>query len=300
LVAATAALAATEPAPLPANVVATRDLDYGGSGNPHQRLDVYMPAAPHHEALPLVVFVHGGGWSGGDKNEFVVMVLRLVATGDFAGASIDYRLTDEGPHPLQIHDVKGAIRWLRAHAAKYGFDPARVALVGLSAGGHLASLVGTSAGVAALEGDVGGNLTESSRVACVVNFCGPSDFLAFKEQSSRVDAEDPGSIIGKLLGGRPKDRLDVATAASPITYVTPDDAAFLHIHGSKDDVVPIEQSRAFDRALDAAGVSSTLIVGEGGGHLFFNDQIRGLIRAFAGRCLLGEQTVIPEAPMAVP
>jgi acetyl esterase/lipase len=302
LVPLAAACEATPPPPkapeIPPGVAVTRDLDYAGKGNPHQMLDLYTPSAPRSTSLPLVVFIHGGGWEGADKNEFVGMLLPLVASGDFAGASINYRLTNEGPHPLQIHDAKGAIRWLRAHAGKYGIDPARVGVFGVSAGGHLASLVGTSGGIAELEGDVGGNADRSSRVSCVGSLFAPSSFVSFGEQKSLVDPYDPASIVGKLLGGGLRERMDVAKAASPVTWISDGDPPFLHIHGAADDVVPVAQARGFDAALDAAGIPSTLLIAEKGGHLFFSAEVKARLREFFAGCLLGARTDLHDGAVA--
>jgi acetyl esterase/lipase len=291
----------TPPPPLPKvppGVTMHRDLDYAGTGNPHQNLDLYLPTQPRSSPLPLVVFIHGGGWEAADKYEFVGMLLPLVASGDFAGASINYRLTGEGPHPIQIHDTKGAIRWLRANAGTYGFDAERIAAFGVSAGGHLASLVGTSGGVTELEGEVGGNKDRSSRVACVASLSAPSSFVSFGGQKSLVDPYDPASIVGRLLGGGLREKMDVAKSASPVTWIGPGDPPFLLIHGREDDVVPVGQSIELDAVLDAAGIPSTLLVAEKGGHLFFSAEIKARLREFFSGCLLGAQTDLRDGAVA--
>lgn len=257
-----------EPA-LPQGVKLEADIPYAGTENPRQRLDLLLPAEPKAGKLPVVVFIHGGGWQGGSKVSGRQRVSGLVAGGEFAGASVGYRLTDEAQFPQQIHDCKAAIRWIRANADKYGMDPDRIAVWGSSAGGHLVALLGTSGDVAALEGDLGENKDVSSRVSCVVNYFGPSDFTVMAAQGgkgARINHDAADSPEGKLIGGPLQENRDKAKAASPITYVSKDDPPFLNIHGDADPVVPYHQSEKLHEALKQAGVSSTLITVEGGGH----------------------------------
>ncbi len=209
------------------------------------------------------------------------------------------RLTHEGAHPTQIHDCKAALRWLRTHAKDYNIDPEKIAVFGISAGGHLVSLLGTSGGIAELEGSVGGNLEQSSRVTCVVNFCGPANFLTFAGKGSVIDPESASSAVGKLVGGKISQHKDTAKAASPITYISKDDPPFLHIHGTKDNLVPYAQPQEFDTALEAAGISSTLLTGEGGGHVFFSQDMLAKIRIFLNRHLLGKSGEVKEGSVAI-
>lgn len=287
----------TPPEP-PANLTAIRDLNYAGTENWRQTLDLYVPKTPPASPLPLVVFIHGGGWTGGSKNTGGVL-LTLIHDGAFIGASINYRLTQEGPHPAQIHDCKAAIRWLRAHAKEYHIDPDKIAVFGISAGGHLVSLLGTGGDVKDLEGSVGGNLDQNSRVRCVINFCGPADFLTFGGKGSIIAPEDPASAIGKLLGGKVSEHPDIAKAASPVTYITKDDPPFLHIHGTADELVPYAQVLEFDEKLKAAGVSSTVLTGEKGGHVFFSQELVKKMRTFLDLHLLGKPGEVKSGPVAV-
>jgi len=282
----------------PAGYLAVRDLNYAGTTNWRQTLDLFVPEKPPAKPLPLVVFIHGGGWEGGSKNKGGVLS-ALIQDGAFIGATINYRLTNEGQHPVQIHDCKAAIRWLRAHAKDYGIDKEKIGVFGISAGGHLVSLLGTSGDVKELEGIVGGNLDQSSRVTCVVNFCGPADFLTFGGKGSIIDPEDATTAVGKLIGGKVSERKAAAIAASPVTYITKDDPPFLHIHGTKDNLVPYAQPQEFDEKLEAAGVSSTLLTGEGGGHVFFSAELVKSIRTFLDQHLLGKEGRVKEGPVAV-
>jgi acetyl esterase/lipase len=128
----------------PDSIKLIADLSYAGNQNPRQMLDLMLPAKRGAEPLPVVVFIHGGGWRNGSRDRGRRELAPLVSTGNYAGVSIGYRLTDEAQWPSQMHDCKAAIRWIRAHAPAYGFDPARIGVFGTSAGGHLVSVLGTT------------------------------------------------------------------------------------------------------------------------------------------------------------
>lgn len=276
-----ASACAKEPTPPPAppkGIKALRDLDYGGKNNARQKLDLYLPETKPEKPLPLIVYVHGGGWETGSKND-CAFVFALMQEGLYAAASLNYRLTDQGPMPAQIHDCKAALRWLRAHAEEYGYDAGRVGLFGISAGGHLVSLLGTTQDVADLDGDVG-TKGPSVKIACVADYAGPVDFPNFGGKGSLIDPELPASAIGKLFGGPKRDHLKEATAASPITYVTSNDPPFLLIHGTKDVLVPYAQAQAFDAALEKAGVPHALLTGQDGPHVFFSMDLVYKLRTF--------------------
>jgi len=282
----------------PAGFRAVRDLDYVGSGESRQKLDLYLPQAGSEKPHPLVVYVHGGGWEAGSKDEADVLAGLIQGGTPYAGASLNYRLTHQAPWPAQIHDCKAAIRWLRAHAQEYHLDADKIAVFGISAGGHLVSMLGVTAGVEELEGDLGKHLDQSSRVSCVLDFCGPSDFLTFGGKGSIIDPNDPHSALARLIGGPLKDRQEEARKASPVTYITPDDAPFLLIHGDKDNLVPYAQATEFATALKAAHVPATLLTGTDGGHVFLSGPLVERMNDFIARHLLGKDVQIPEG--AVP
>lgn len=274
-----------------------RNLDYVGNGNPRQMLDLYLPETKTAKPRPLVVFVHGGGWETGSKEDSGFL-LELIKDRDFAGASINYRLTDEAVWPAQIHDCKAAIRAIRAHAAENQIDPGKIAVFGISAGGHLVSMLGVSGGVKELEGELGPNLTQSSRVTCVLDFCGPSNFLTFAGEGTIINVDDPKTGLSKLIGGTVKEKPEVAKQASPVTYITGDDAPFLIIHGDRDNIVRYAQATEFKAALEKAKVPATLITGTDGGHVFFSAPLLERMRAFLDRHLHGKDVQVPEG--AVP
>lgn len=248
----------------PSTFTVHRDVEYARPGGLPQRLDLYIPdgAGP----WPLLVWVHGGGWSGGDKalNQAGAQVRQ--ASRGYAVASVNYRLSGVAAHPAQVHDVKAAIRWLRAHAAAYGIDAARVGVWGSSAGGHLAALVGTSGGVPSLEGP--DNPGFSSTVSAVVDWYGPSDLPSMQAQGLPCggDHSSATSPEGRMLGCAVAACPQTAREASPISWVSAEDPPFLVVHGTADCTVPPLQSLTLHDALRAAGVDSSLTMIEGGGH----------------------------------
>ena len=245
------------PFAIPADVKVYRDVHYG----PHEErnlLDVYVPAGSV-EPLPLVIWIHGGGWQNGSKATGGPAI-SLLSQG-FAVASINYRLSGDDVFPAQIEDCKAAIRFLRARAEDYNVDPRRFGVWGSSAGGHLVALLGTSGDVKDLEGAVGDFDEVTSRVQAVCDWFGPTDLLQMGGRHD--DAESPES---KLIGGPIQERKAEAARANPIAYVSPDDPPFLIMHGSSDPAVPFHQSELLEAALKKVGVESTLVKLVGAGH----------------------------------
>jgi acetyl esterase/lipase len=234
------------------------DIAYLPDDNLRHRLDLFLPLG--ETKPPLVVWIHGGAWRAGSKGTDGGRVGWLVKEG-YAVASINYRLSQEAIFPAQIHDCKAAIRWLRAHAGKYGYDASRIGVAGSSAGGHLVALLGTSGGVQALEGELGEHLDQSSRVQAVCDMWGPTDFLQMGGSHNA-----PASPESQLIGGPIQDNQEKVTVANPITYVDKTDPPFLLLHGDRDRAVPIGQSELLHAALQKAGVSSKFIPLQGAGH----------------------------------
>ena len=258
---------------LPEGVQAHRNVEYARAGEKKLLLDLYV-SKEAKQPLPLVVWVHGGGWSGGDKRR--CPATRLTEHG-YAAASVNYRLSREATFPAQIHDCKAAIRWLRANAGKYNLDPKRIGVWGGSAGGHLVALLGTSGGVKEAEGDLG-NAEQSSRVQAVCDWFGPTDLARLAgAKAPRLGRSHP---VAGLLGGPASEKKQLAELANPITHVTSDDPPFLIMHGDRDPLVPVSQSRRLHDALTAAGVESTLHVVKGAGHGFRGAPIDKTVREF--------------------
>lgn len=270
------------------------DIDYAGTGNPRQALNLILPTAPVAGPLPVVVFIHGGGWSGGSRAAGINQ-LRTVLGNRFIGVSVGYRLSGEAIWPAQIHDCKAAIRWIRANAnlagipgLPTGYGPGgvtmnadRIGVWGTSAGGHLVTMLGVSSGVAAMEGTVGPNLVQSSAVTCVADYFGPSDLLSMSSFPGSINHDAPNSPESRLVGGPLQQNAAAATSASPTNYVTADDAAFLIVHGDKDPLVPYQQSVLLRDLLVAEGVSvrftKMVTAGHGG---FQNAELTTRLNAF--------------------
>jgi acetyl esterase/lipase len=245
---------------MPPDIELTPNVHYSGA----LRLHLLRPRT-RSEPLPLIVFIHGGGWGEGTKERGIVPLIDFVRRG-FIGASIEYRFAPAAPFPAQIHDVNCAIRFLRANAARFGIDPHRIVVWGQSAGGHLAALAGTSSGVDALEGTC--DARASSRPDAVIDWNGPADLADERELArlleQRAQQKWTSIAIERLFGGS-YDRAP-AVQASPITWVSPDDPPFLILHGTADTSVDVSQSRALYDALRRAGVDATLRLFEGEGH----------------------------------
>jgi acetyl esterase/lipase len=209
---------------------------------------------------PLIVWIHGGAWEKGSKASCPA---KLMVVRGYAVASIGYRLSQHAVYPAQIEDCKAAIRWLKAHSKEYGIDPERIGVWGASAGGHLAALIGTTANLP--DFDTGEYKEQSSRVKCIVDWFGPTDFLNYGDPPLK-GLDRPGSAVAKLLGGSVSDRLEQARLASPVYFVKKDAPPFLIMQGDSDPIVPLQQSEVLHAALQKAGVESTLKVFAGAGH----------------------------------
>jgi acetyl esterase/lipase len=281
------------PGRLPDNVVVERDVVYGDAGNRPLKLDLVLPKQKSDSPRPLIVFIHGGGWRSGDKAGGVSRLIPFVAGGHYAGASVGYRLSGEATWPAQIHDCKAAIRWLRANAAKYQLDPDRIGVWGSSAGGHLVNMLGTSGDVQALEGECG-SPGQSSRVTCVVPFCGPANFLAPK----RFEGGRSPSAVDLLLGGSLVDKPELAKQASPITHVSADDPPFLIVHGTADNTVPFEQAEMLYAALKQAGVDATLVKILEGSHAVGGEEVLQRVGAFFDKHLRGQPVEVSAEPIS--
>ncbi len=259
-----------------------RDIEYAVVDGISLKLDLFLPDAPSAKPAPLVVYIHGGAWISGDKDSTHA---PAVLGPPYAVASVNYRLAQQAPFPAQIHDCKAAVRWLRAHAATYGIDPHRIGAWGSSAGGHLAALLGTSGGIAELEGTVGDCLGVSSGVQAVCDSFGPIDLLTLVDPTSDIDVGAAYSPVGRLLGGPRDEHKELARLANPITHIDETDPPFLILHGDADEVVPYGQSVDFHQALAAAGVDASLYVVGRGVHGGFPPFVDGLVKAFFDRVL---------------
>lgn len=283
-----AAVSQAHPPPLnPVGAKSYRDLAYVSGGLARQKLDLFIPEKTT-KPVPVVIWIHGGGWQAGSKDQCPPLRSGYVERG-YAVASIGYRLSGDAIFPAQIEDCKAAIRWLRAHAGEYGLDGKRFGLWGSSAGGHLVALTGTSAAVKEFE--VGENLDQSSRVQAVCDYYGPTDFGAFVTTPGYESHGAPNSPEAKLIGGPVKNHPEKVVRVNPITYVNSDDPPFLIVHGDKDPLVPIQQSELLFEALKKAGVSVHLHTIRNAGHGgpgFTGRDVEEMVAAFFDSRLKGE------------
>jgi acetyl esterase/lipase len=245
---------------VPPTVSFETGVEYSDPDNQHLKLDIAMPktgAGP----FPAILCIHGGGFRAGNREGYDGLCIRLAEKG-YVAATITYRLAPKYPFPAAIHDCKAAVRWLRANATKYHIDPERIGVTGSSAGGHLAQFLAVTGEVKEFEGD-GGNAGQSSKVACVVNVYGPSDFT--KSYGKSVDAAE---VLPLFLGGNLEQARPLHIRASPLYWVTPNAAPTLCIHGAEDKYVAHEQAVWLVDRLKAANVEAELISLEGAGHGF--------------------------------
>jgi acetyl esterase/lipase len=246
------------------SVTVESGLVYASVGGTALGLDLYR--APQADA-PLVLYVHGGGWRSGDRADDGATRLAPLAAYGVDVASVDYRLVPGARFPDQVHDLKGAVRWLRARGPELGLRTDRIGIWGASAGAYLGSLLALTAGDDELEGTVGGNLKQSSAVEAAVHWFGQADLLA---SGSRTDVEArllPFAFEAGLLGvGSAAEAADRARRLGLLTRVSAGAPPFLIAHGDRDHVVAPSESEALHDALSRAGADTSLMLLGGAGH----------------------------------
>ena len=254
-----------------------KDMAYANESS-KQELDVYYPSEGNGP-FPVVVYIHGGGWAGGTKN-FVPNSVSTLPDEGYVLISVGYRLTFPTTNyfPTQIHDVKAAIRWIRANSEYLNLNTDEIIVWGTSAGGHLAALLGTSYGIAELEGSHLGNPDCSSKITAVINQYGPMSLIGITDilQSNGCGLSEPeitngNFLISRFLGGSAEDKKELAIQADPITHITSDDAIFLSQHGTNDCIVPVQHSQWLHGNLTETGVPSMITIFENeihGGSIF--------------------------------
>jgi acetyl esterase/lipase len=222
-------------------------------------LDLHLPAAANP---PLVVYLHGGAWSAGDKTQYP----EFLVAGGFAVASVDFRSSRDARFPANVQDIKAAVRFLRAKAREYGYRADRIAISGTSSGGHLAALVGTTNGMAELEGTAGEYIKESSAVQAIISWYGASNFTTILAQSTPFGLNVREPALKTLLGGTPEELPALAKLASPVAHVGAGDPPALLMHGNQDRQMPINQTLELEAAYRRAKLPVDTLILDSAGH----------------------------------
>lgn len=294
---------------LPEGVVAEWDVAYVPNGDDSQKLDIFMPGKLGEKPLPLIVWIHGGGWRGGSKAG--APTIAYVSNG-FVAASVEYRFSQKAIFPAQIQDCQAALRFLRANAKKYHIDPEHVGVWGASAGGHLVALLGTSGGKNAFP-KIGGNDEQSDRVQAVCDWFGPADFNTVVAQAADdknakniFKFNSPTDPYSLLIGVPLNSDKEKGDAVSPVHFVSKDNPPFLILHGTHDTLVPYAQSVELLDALKKEGVDAILQSMPGSGHgggTFSKPEVSRLIKNFFEKHLKGADVkveALPDSEVAAP
>lgn len=232
------------------------NVEYGQTGDETLTLHLARPASGEGP-FPVIVAIHGGAWRGGNKDIHLPQIKEFAKQG-YVAVSVGYRLAPKHRFPAQVEDCKCAVRWLRAHADELNIDPQRIGAIGWSAGAHLAMMLGVMDSDDGLEGD-GGWAEESSKVGVSVSYAGPTDLLA-----ELPDVSVP--LVATFIGGPRSELHEAYSQASPVSYVTSDDAPMLLFQGTADELVPYDQAITMVRELNKAGVAGRVEFLIGAGH----------------------------------
>jgi acetyl esterase/lipase len=245
-------------------LVYQRDIVFTQGRNRPLKLDILHSRILPEKPMPGLVWIHGGAWLEGSKEQGIELLLPFAQQG-YLCASIEYRLSHEAIFPAQIEDCKCAIRFLRAHAQEFHLNSDRIGVWGRSAGGHLAALLGTTHDREELEGE-GGWENFSSRVQAVCDWFGPTDFLRINDFPRKISHGAADAPEALLIGGLVAENPEKAARANPIAYVTKDAPPFAIFHADDDFIVSLNQSQLLFEALRQAGVEVSLEIVKGGGH----------------------------------
>lgn len=255
------------------------NIPYANVDGHQMLLDLYLPKNMN-APVPVILWIHGGGWLVHSKEYYVPV--WMVDHG-YAIASINYRLSYQAIFPAQLVDAKAAARWLRAHGEEYNLDIDHMGAWGNSAGGHLAALLGTTGET--YEFDRGNNLSFSSQVQAVCDYYGPIDLTNMNHPEVATDHLAPDSLGSQLVGASVSEHPEIAAHANPISYLPGKVPPFLMVHGNKDDLVHYSQSVMIYEALQKAGADASLHIVDGAGHgfeVFGQDcsEVEEIVRAF--------------------
>jgi acetyl esterase/lipase len=246
--------------PIPSQGKQFKDLSYATLNGKSLGLDLYLP--PQVKNPALIVWVHGGAWRTGDKSQYP----QVLVDQGFALASLDFRQSTEARFPAAVHDIKAAIRYLRAVAGNYGYRTERIAISGASSGGHLAALVGLTNGNRELEGTVGDHLRQSSSVQAIISYFGASNLTTIIAQSTPFGLNIRRPALDLLLGAQPDQVPELARLASPVAHVSKESPPLLLFHGEQDPQMPPAQSLELEGAYKKSGRDVALVIVYGAAH----------------------------------
>lgn len=285
------------------NLDLRRDVLYAHDRNFKHRMHLLLPQKRAVEGpIPLVIWIHGGGWISGDRGDRLDRVIPLILSGRYAVASIDYRTSVEERWPAQLHDCKAALRWLRAHADQFDLDPDRFAVMGTESGGHLAAMLGTTATDEALEGDLGRHLDARGGIACVIDLRGPTDFLQMDDhlhEDALLRHSEPGSPEIRLVGGTFERKMDLVRSANPITHIDGPNPPFLIVHGRDDLIVPHHQSELLVEALRKNGDEVAFVSVTNGADELLGTEMQKIVMQFLDHVLYGTEEAVPSMEISI-
>lgn len=243
---------------MPSEIVLTADLVYAQRGDLALKLDLYRLRFPAVQPMPAVIFVHGGAWRSGRKDQPNPVLWELAQQG-YVGVSIQYRLSQTAPWPAQLEDARSAVRWLRRNADQYGVDPRRIGVFGSSSGAHIAALLALNPG------------DEEARVHACATLFAPTDLERLAnwrrvQPKRREDLLGENSPERQLFAGRLEEDAELVRSASPMTYVSGDAPPFLIVHGTLDETVPMNQAMLLHDAMRTARARADLFLIPGLGH----------------------------------
>jgi acetyl esterase/lipase len=250
------------------------NINYAGDELTGHLLDIFLPSKGE-APFPVVITVAGSAFFSNNSKQHAFSIGKILLKYGFAIVATNHRSSREAIFPAHVNDLKGVVRFLRANASKYRLDTTFIGIAGNSSGGNLAAMMGTSSGVknytvgektVSIEGDIGGNTTESSRVDAVVDWYGPTAFERMDSCGSKMVHDAPDSPESVYIGESIQNNLDLCALANPITYVDKNDPPFLVIHGEADPLVPHCQSVLLYKALKKNGVACEMITVPGAGH----------------------------------
>jgi acetyl esterase/lipase len=274
----------------PNDIIYKTDIVYKSVNGIDLKLDIYKLSRYNKEKTPVIISIHGGAWYAGTKNDdihYSVKLFNNLLQQGYAIVTIEYRLSPVAKFPAQIQDCNDAIDFVYKKADEYNLAKDKIAVMGGSAGGHLAALIGTTNNYNIPE-FYSNQKKPAFKIKAVVDFFGPTDFMAMRGNSGVVEHDDPNSAEAQLIGSSPLLRPDLAKKASPTTYVCKQTPPFIIFHGDKDTVVQYSQSVIFHSYLNLAGVNNKFITVNGAGHggaEFGADEIINEISNFLRSCM---------------